>query len=95
MALKYQKDHNRGKKTLKDILKYLDVCIILHNLLTKNDDTIPDEWIDDDDFSDIDDNDRSPAITADDELNRPIPDFLPNDERRKQLTHYLMEHYII
>lgn len=75
-------------KSIKRILEYIDACIILHNLLVKRNDEIPDEWIDDDEFSDIDDDERAPVP---DSLNEAIPEGAPNDLRRTQLMVYLNE----
>lgn len=78
----------KGKKDLKSILFYIDVCVILHNLLVN--DTVPDEWDLKDDFSDIDDAERAP-LSADDELNYAVPSGARNDHRRHQLMCYLNE----
>jgi hypothetical protein len=75
-----------GKKTMKYALKYIDCCVILHNLLVGLKDDIPDEWRDD--VSDISELDEAPA---DAELDAAIPEFAPNDARRIQLMHYFNE----
>jgi hypothetical protein len=48
-----------SKNDLKRILAYVDVCVILHNLLVKS--QVPEDW-EDDDFSDIDDPTRVPPL---------------------------------
>ena len=55
------------------ILKYIDCCIIFHNLLIKldGDDEMENIWIDDGDISDIDNCDRAP--TATDMIYRTVP----------------------
>ena len=51
-----------------------------------------DNWIDQDDFSDLDDAERAPHLPGD-ALYEPIPDNAPKDERRTRLMHYFEEHY--
>ena len=69
------------------ILKLINCCVILHNLLL-GEDPCPSEWFDeDDDVSDIDDCERVP--TEYDLLNRPIRAGQANDERRRRLQTYL------
>ena len=85
----------KSKRTLQKILKYIEVAIILHNLLiAHNDDDIPDDWYDWQDFSDIDDDARA-QLPANDELNQAIPESMPNNTRRSQLTAYINEVYVI
>ena len=74
------------KKCLTRILKFVDCCIILHNLLLST--TTSEEekrWIDEEDFSDIDDSTSAP--TAMDILTRPLRG-IRNDERRTRLKSY-------
>jgi hypothetical protein len=78
----------KGKNGLKGILFYVDICVILHNLLVNA--TVSDEWDLDDDFGDIDDVTRAP-LSADDELNHAVPGGAPNDHRRLQLMCYVNE----
>jgi hypothetical protein len=80
----------KGEKDLKQILVYIDVCMILHILLVKSE--VPDEWNTEDDFSDIDDASRAPPLDDNDELNRAAPAGAPNDHRRYQLMCYVNEH---
>jgi DDE superfamily endonuclease len=72
-----------NKKTLKIILMYIDVCIILHNLLIKQQDPIPKEWFDSNDAID----------PSDDyiELNKAVPLNSKKDTQRQQLTLYINE----
>jgi hypothetical protein len=79
---------------MKQILRLIDSCVILHNLLlAQGDDDIPDNWHnDEDDASDIDSpNNRLPD---DDVLNLPIPNWADNDLRRSQLCEYINETYV-
>lgn len=78
------------RKSMKRILAYIEGAIILHNLLVQRDDEIPDDWIDEDDRSDMSDEDR-----ACEDLMLPIPEGAPNDERRRQLTAYHNERHVI
>lgn len=52
------------------------------------------DWIDFDDFSDMDDWARAP-YEEDDELNLPIPENAPKYTRRLQLLHYFKEFFWI
>jgi hypothetical protein len=80
----------KGKNDLKRILFYIDICVILHNLLINS--RVSDEWDLDDDFSDIDDPARAP-LSAEDELNGAVPGGAPNDHRRHQLMCYVNENH--
>ena len=76
------------KKSMVRILKYIDCCVIIHNLLIESNEHNPDqeEWIDAEDVSDVDDENRIP--TQNDLLYRPIPRGRRNDERRSRLQTY-------
>jgi DDE superfamily endonuclease len=78
-------------KDTKKILDYILAASILHNLLLEC--KIPDEWVDRDDMSSIDDPDR--AQSQDDELNIAVPVGSASDERRQQLMHYFNEFHVI
>ena len=82
------------KKSLKRILEYIDCTIILHNLLMERKDEIPDDWMDLDDFSDIDDAGRAPG-GDDDVLNQAVPDNAPSDQRRSDLMVYQNERHVM
>lgn len=76
------------KKSVKRILRVIDCCVILHNLLIdRGDDDIPDEWFDDeaDDYSDVGhvvgEYDMAGHINNDDE----------NDERRRRCIDYFRD----
>jgi hypothetical protein len=73
--------------SMKKILEYLEAAIILHNLLVDFDDDIPKEWIDTDEFSDIDDAERVPTY-ENFGLDREVPIDAKADERRRQLTAF-------
>ena len=84
-----RKNITENKKTLKEVLQWLDACVILHNfLLLNNVELYEDVWIDDDD-SVFDDNARRPE--GDDELNLPVPNNFPPDYRRTQVLYFLQE----
>jgi hypothetical protein len=71
----------------KCILKYIDVCIILHNLLIKQKDPVLQEWLDQNDLMDPLEDDFT-------ELNKAIPANSKKDTRRSQLKAYINEHYV-
>lgn len=77
------------KQSLVDILKIIECCVILHNMLLKFGDESPEEW--DDGISDIDDAERAPEEEA---MHQPIPDGSPKDARRTTLCNYIRERYI-
>jgi hypothetical protein len=70
-----------GKKTFKKILRYVTVCVTLHNFLVgKREDELEEDC--DSDLSDID---------ADNELNNPVADFMDSSTRRDQVKNYVLE----
>jgi hypothetical protein len=69
-----------GKKSFKKILRYVTVCIVLHNFLIEKREDDLDEASDD--LSDID---------ADNELNCPVPDYMDSTTRREQVKNYVLE----
>lgn len=75
------------RNSLRRILQYIDTCIILHNLLTKQHEPTLQEWIDDDDASAIDGANPDPDFE--------IPNDAPNDWRRIQLTERINNVHII
>jgi hypothetical protein len=79
---------------MRQILRVIDCCVIIHNfLLTIGDDEVPEGWCDvDDDASDVDSPDN--RLAEDDILNLPIPEWAPSDERRTQLCDYVNETYV-
>jgi DDE superfamily endonuclease len=81
-------------ESIKKVLEYIDCAIILHNLLIERKDEIPDEWMDLDDFSDIDEMGAAPG--GDDEvLNQAVPDNAPSDQRRSDLMLYHNERHVM
>ena len=87
-----RKTVTEDKKTLKDILLWLDACVILHNFLLENNmEVYEEDWLEDDDESVIDDVQHRPAGT--DELNLPVPNNRPSDYRRTQVLYFLQELY--
>ena len=84
-----RKNITENKKTLKEVLLWLDACVILHNFLLKNNvELYEEDWIDDED-SVFDDSARRPE--GDDELNLPVPNNFPPDYRRTQVLYFLQE----
>ncbi len=70
-----------GKKSFKKILRFVTVCIILHNFLVgKREDDLNE--VGDDDLSEID---------ANNELNCPVADYLDLTTCREQVKNYVLE----
>ena len=80
------------RKTLKNLLRVIDAAVILHNALLDFGEEEREDWIDLDDFSDMDDADRAPYEEGD-ALNEAIPAGAPKDERRTRLMYYFEEHH--
>ena len=76
------------QEDLSHILEGIDTCVILHNFLVEQEEEIPNEWMDDE-ASDVSD-----AISDTDELNQPLGEAEPNDQRHKELNLYINENYI-
>jgi DDE superfamily endonuclease len=81
------------KASIKKILRLLKATIVLHNLLIEIGEKDREEWIDQDDFSAIDDEDRAPMLSSTDVLNLGIAAGAPKDERRRRLMYYFEEHF--
>ena len=87
-----RKNITENKNTLKEILFWLDACVILHNFLLEHRlELYEEDWIEDDDDSVIDDAHRRPS--AMDELNLPVPGNRPSDFHRTQVLYFLQELY--
>ena len=84
-----------GKKSVKCICEYVEGAIILHNLLTKRHDEIPDDWIFSDDNSDMFDPERGMSPDEVATLQQPVPHGAAPDERRHQLTGYHAVRYVM
>ena len=71
-------------RSVKKIVKYIDCCVILHNLLLEADGDIPSSWLEDvDDASDI------AAVTGDEALVQELNSAQHDDlERRRRLFEY-------
>ena len=82
------------KHSLRKILQLIDATVILHNMLIEFGEEDHEEWIDFDDFSDMDEAARAP-YEEDDELNNAIPDWAPKNTRRRQLLQYFKEYYFL
>jgi hypothetical protein len=70
---------NDHKTSMRKVLRVIDCCIILHNLLIDLVDDIPKHWYEEDDI--IDDEDFNAEL---DELVSPINANCPNDTRRQR-----------
>jgi hypothetical protein len=70
----------------------MEATIILHNMLIELGEEDVEDWIDHDDFSDMDDAKRAP-YQVNDVLNQAIPDGAAKDERRSRLMYYFEEHF--
>jgi hypothetical protein len=68
--------------------------IILHNMLIAFGEEEKEDWIDYDDFSDLDEAERAP-FQEHDELNTAVPDWAPSDTRRTRLLNYFREYYFL
>ena len=87
-----RKNITENKNTLKEILLWLDACVILQNFLLEHKlELYKEDWIEEDDDSVIDDVHR--RSSAMDELNLPVPDNRPSDFRRTQVLYFLQELY--
>ena len=79
------RDGEQGKKDIEKIVKYITVCIILHNTLIDLDDEY--DVDDDDDFSVLSD------VDADNKINHPLSEDTPDDHRRNQIKNFLIKRY--
>ena len=70
-------------KSLRRILRVIDCCIILHNLLIDIDDDVPEEWWE----SDVNDGDIATAV-GEPNFSAPFFPHSPNDERRQRCFDY-------
>ena len=80
------------KRTIREILETLDATVIVHNMLIELGEEDREDWIDLDDFSDLDDAERAPYEEGD-ALNQAIPVGAPKDERQTRLVYYFEEHH--
>ena len=80
------------KNTLRRILRYIEGAAILHNLLVEVDDDVPCNWIDYDDFSDIDDPTQAEFDdSSSDDVDQAIPACAEKDERRERVMRFINE----
>jgi hypothetical protein len=79
----------KDKSTMRETIKYIDACIILHNLLVGIRDDVPDEWLHE--IERLSDIDECEPLEDDDELNQPVLENRRADTRRNQLMHYFNE----
>ena len=79
----------KDKASMRVCIKYIDACVILHNLLVGTRHDVPDEFLEDVELlSDIDD---CEPLENNDELMQPILAHRRADTRRDQLMHYFNE----
>jgi DDE superfamily endonuclease len=83
------------RKSLKSVLRMIDCCIILHNLLidfNKDEDDIPDDWIEDD-SSDVDRDDQDDIANDIGEYwySQPINEADQGKERRTRALQYMSD----
>lgn len=83
---------NESKESIRRILQMLKATVVLHNMLIEFGEEERNEWLEEDDCSEIDDAERAPYEDGD-ALNVAIPDGAPKDERRKRLMYYFEEHF--
>ena len=79
------------KNSMKRILRYIDCCMILHNLLLDVDDEIPDEWIDD-----VDDcSSQIGESIGEVDYSFPLLNDEINDERRQRCLQIFRDYRIV
>jgi len=82
-----------SKKSIKRILRVIDCCVILHNLLIeRGDDDVPEDWMDiedDDDISDVGDE------IGEYDMHLPVGDEEEDDERRRRCMQYFCDMNVI
>ena len=84
------KGEDNGRQSMQKICKYVKAAVILHNLLTKRDDAIPQDWIDENDaLSNITNEDGCCSLSELEESNKVVPLGALNGERREQLCRYM------
>jgi DDE superfamily endonuclease len=81
------------KAFIKKILRLFKATVVLHNMLIEIREHDKEDWIDEDDFSDMDDADRAPVLSPTDVLNMGIQQGAPKDERRRWLMYFFEEHF--
>ena len=79
---------SKDKSIMLRILKYIDCCVILHNLLIKlgTDGDLENRWMDEEDILDVDDCTCFPSSY--DILYSPVVKGSIKDKRRKRLQRY-------
>jgi DDE superfamily endonuclease len=83
---------NKKKSSLRKINHLLEASIVVQNMLVELGEETKKEWINRDDFSDLDDAERAPYEEGD-SLNQAIPNGASKDERRRRLMYYFEEHH--
>jgi hypothetical protein len=78
--------------TLRDVLLFLDACVILHNflLMKKKEEDTNEDWLEDDDDASIMD-DPGRLFGEGDELFLPVPEGSRPDMRRDQLMYFALD----
>ena len=77
------------KATMRETIKYIDACSILHNLLVGIRDDVPDELLHE--IERLSDIDECEPLEDDDELNQPVLENRQANTQRNQLMHYFNE----
>ena len=72
------------KSSIRRILKYIDCCVILHNMLLKWKDEAPEIW--EEDIPDVEEE------TFDNTMSLPITEDMAKDERRQRLLVYYKDY---
>jgi len=76
-----------SKNSMRRILRVVEVCIILHNLLIDYDDTVPEHWT-----QDMAQHEQLiAAALGQEEYVQPIPDLAPQDVRRHRVINYFKD----
>lgn len=83
MATTYPEKITKRKGSIKKILVFVDACIVLHNILTRKNEPIEDEWL-------IEEEPDHGDWTLD-QLCEPVPVGADDDTRRTQLLYYFQE----
>lgn len=78
----------KEKKYLRRILRLIEACVILHNMLIDLGEATEDDWIEVASSPGI----PIPELAANDVLNTAIPEDGRKDERRTRLMYYFEEH---
>jgi hypothetical protein len=84
-----------GGKSIRKMCEYVEAAIILHNLLVEQKDEVPDQWVDSDDLSDMEDPNRGMSAAEIADLHSPVPPNAPRDLRRQQMAGYHSTRHVL